>query len=68
MCRDLFRRTKLLERIVPDIERCLGLRPEEAHLIDLSDEETQPALWDPSAGEVSGGRNYADAEAEQEVE
>jgi CRISP-associated protein Cas1 len=58
-CRDSFRRTRLIERIAPDIQRCLGLRAEEIHLVDVSDDEVQPALWDPD-GEVPGGQNYGE--------
>lgn len=57
-CRAEFRRTRLLERIVPDIHRCLGLKPEEAYLFDTSEEaEVQPSLWDPD-GDVAGAHNY----------
>jgi CRISP-associated protein Cas1 len=63
-CRDAFRRTKLLERVVPDIQRCLGLRPEVVHLVDVSDEQAPDAdgaaaLWGPET-ESAGGRNYAE--------
>jgi CRISP-associated protein Cas1 len=58
-CRDAFRRTKLLERIVPDIQRCLGLRPEAAHLVDVADEESELSLWGPN-GDVDAARNYAE--------
>jgi CRISPR-associated protein Cas1 len=57
-CRTEFRRTRLIERIVPDIQRCLGLKPEAAHLFDTSDDaEIQPALWGPDHN-VEGAVNY----------
>jgi CRISPR-associated protein Cas1 len=58
-CRDEFKRSKLLERIVPDIQRSLGLRPEVVHLLDASDVEEVGDLWGPD-GSVPGGQNHAD--------
>jgi CRISPR-associated protein Cas1 len=71
-CRDLFQRTKLLERIVPDLQRVLGLVPEDARLVvhrgDDEDGEGAPeegmgaapgALWNEDGGRAGGGRNYA---------
>lgn len=64
-CRDTFRRTKLLERIVPDMQRALGLREEKPVLIDLGDDddpvEETASLWGPD-GEAPGGQNYGDDE------
>lgn len=62
ICRGAFYRKKLLERIVPDIQRALGLRPEVVKLIThgapVSDEDDAPGgLWDP-LGVVEGGQNY----------
>jgi CRISPR-associated protein Cas1 len=57
-CRDKFRQSKLIERIVPDIQRVLGLKPEPVHLIDTSDIEPGPELWGPD-GNADGARNYA---------
>jgi CRISP-associated protein Cas1 len=63
--RDAFRRTKLLARIVPDIQRCLGILPERTQVIDLAEiepeiDEPAPALWDPD-GDMPGAHNYGDA-------
>jgi CRISPR-associated protein Cas1 len=61
-CRAEFRRTKLLERIVPDIHRCLGLKPEEAFLFDTSEQDDpEPELWGPD-GNVRGAHNYGDVQ------
>lgn len=60
-CRDAFKEFRLLERIVPDIQRVVGLRPETARLIVESD-FFPTKLWDPEAGEISGGENYAKLE------
>jgi CRISPR-associated protein Cas1 len=57
-CREEFRRTRLIERIVPDIQRLLGLRADVVRLIDTVDDEPKSALWDP-AGDVDGAINYA---------
>jgi CRISPR-associated protein Cas1 len=59
-CRNAFRKTKLIERIVPDTQRVLGLKPEIVHYIDTSSEEDEPApeLWSPD-GAIPGGQNYA---------
>ncbi len=63
-CRDVFRKTKLLERIVPDVQRVLGLRADTLKLFDaneLGDANEDAAfvgeLWDP-AGAVPAGRNH----------
>jgi len=48
-CRDLFRSTRLIERIVPDLQRVLGLIPEKARLVVHRGEEEDA---EPRAGEV----------------
>lgn len=53
-CRDAFREQKLLERILPDIDRVLGpLSEEEAADEEAVDEDphTPHALWTPETGE-----------------
>lgn len=59
-CRDSFHSARLLERIVPDIVRALGLEclapgPEE-QVLD-SDMAVPGGLWDPMHGQVAGGVN-----------
>lgn len=52
-CRDMFRETKLLQRILPDIERLLGPLGAEAEADEAStdaDPTAPHALWTPSAG------------------
>jgi CRISPR-associated protein Cas1 len=58
-CRDAFRESRLLQRIVPDIGRALGMDggPDERAEVD-SDIGAPGGLWDPE-GEVVGGVNYA---------
>lgn len=57
-CRDEFRRTRVLERIVPDIQASLGMRAEPAHLIDATELDPQSDLWGPD-GDSPGAQNYA---------
>ena len=67
-CRDLFLQTRLIERVVPDMQRVLGLRPDKVKLVDVSRpgependhrDEPDPALWDGEERVAVGGRNYA---------
>lgn len=61
-CRDRFRQTRLMEKILPDIQRVLGLKQDVARLYDLSeDAPAESRLWDPS-GSVAGGQNHAPEE------
>lgn len=63
--RDLFVATRLLERIVADIDAVLaaGLPADRDAAEDAfaSDGALPGGLWDPRAGEAAGGRNWADA-------
>lgn len=67
-CRDLFHTSRLLERIVPDIQRVIGLIPQDARLVvHRGDEGVEPeeglgeapgALWNPDGSRSEGGRNF----------
>lgn len=60
-CRTAFREHRLLARVVPDIQRALGLKPEAVDsLSHPEDDDAIAALWDPALGSVAGGRNFAD--------
>jgi CRISPR-associated protein Cas1 len=62
-CRDAFRATRLLERIVPDIQSALGMEGVEPAVSqqDVDVDQASPGgLWDPVASEVTGGVNRAD--------
>jgi CRISP-associated protein Cas1 len=65
MCRYAFWERKLLERMIPDIQTALGLRPEQVHTythaapVDATDDEVGE-LWDPNTGSVTGGQNWGD--------
>ena len=57
-CRDAFHKSRLLQRIVPDLERLLGHIDEES---DFDGDQALPSgLWDPAVGVVPGGINQAD--------
>jgi CRISPR-associated protein Cas1 len=77
-CRDLFHSTRLLERIVPDLQRVLGLLPEKARLVVHRGEEAETrageapeeglgeapgALWNDDGTTAEGGRNFAPTKA-----
>jgi CRISP-associated protein Cas1 len=64
LCREEFRKSRLLERIVPDVLKVLGLTPERAKFVDLSgeDDDAPSKLWDPDGNTVEGGHNYAPVE------
>jgi CRISP-associated protein Cas1 len=62
-CRDAFRTSRLLQKIVPKIDEVLAIeRPIELGVeLDFDLDEALPGgLWDPEAGEVGGGVNRAD--------
>lgn len=62
MCRDAFFQHRLLARIVPDIQLCLGLRPEPVQVFRVGpDPESADglSLWDPG-GPVAAGVNHGD--------
>lgn len=63
LCRKSFFEERLLERIVPDVQRMLGLKPEKARAAELYDEESVARIWDPVSGAIEGGRNFADGDA-----
>lgn len=59
-CRDVFRRERLLQRIVPDIEAVLAVQGAEGEGKDDFDADAASpgGLWDPDLGEVEGGVAY----------
>lgn len=76
LCRELFHREKLLERIVPDIQRVLGLHPQKSRVVlhrgdsdeDASEEDVNGVipseLWNTDGTRAVGGHNYASASSE----
>lgn len=63
LCRAAFHRHRILERLIPDIQVALGMRPEKAavfhHRDPDNDDELPVDLWDPLQGSLRGGRNFA---------
>ena len=60
-CRDYFHRTRLLARIVSDIEQVLAVSTGEEAEIALDSDQAMPGgIWDPEVGPVEGGLRYRD--------
>lgn len=62
-CRDAFHDQRLLQRIVPDIDKVLAIEASDrnAETADFDSDEALPGgLWDPTLGEVEGGVNRSD--------
>lgn len=68
-CRDRFRESRLLQRIVPDINRALGAAPQALVDADFDADQAAPgSLWDDREGEVAGGVNHGEASEEKSDE
>ena len=65
-CRDAFYNARLLQNIIPDIERALDI-PVPSELLDDfdADEATPGGLWDNAGTNVSGGVNWGEAQPEE---
>ena len=60
-CRDYFHKSKLLARIVSDVERVLTVSTEEESETPLDSDFALPGgIWDPEVGLVEGGLNYSE--------
>jgi CRISPR-associated protein Cas1 len=61
LCRGAFFDDRLVERIVPDVQRALGQTPETVRFMDHAPPEDDgvSALWEPGGGTTTGGRNFA---------
>ncbi len=70
LCRDTLHRERLLERIVPDIDRVLsaGVAVAAESDVDFDHDAAAPGgLWDPQVGAIEGGVNHGeDIEAGEE--
>lgn len=65
LCRDVFFRRRLITRVVPDIQRALGMTPDKADLLVHGHGQGETGgLWDPG-GVLSGGKNYGDVPLER---
>jgi len=66
-CRDMFRESRLLQRIIPDIEHALDVPVPEDDALDFDADPAAPGdLWDPDAGSIQGGVNHGEINDEQE--
>lgn len=63
LCRKAFFDERLVERIVPDVQRTLGLKAEAVRSAELYDDESVARIWDPVAGAIEGGRNFGETDA-----
>ena len=60
-CRDYFHKSKLLARIVSDVEHVLTVETGEEFESPLDSDFSLPGgIWDPEHGLVEGGINYSD--------
>jgi CRISPR-associated protein Cas1 len=64
LCRQRLWEEKLLDRMIPDIQTALGLKPERVQVTDMSKPEASgdsvTGLWNPDGNVLPGGQNYAD--------
>ncbi|WP_437725321.1 type I-E CRISPR-associated endonuclease Cas1e [Sorangium sp. So ce861] len=68
LCRTAFHDERLLQRIVPDMQRALGLKADATLLVTHAPDDDAPgALWDPARGSVPGGKNFAEVEQAGEM-
>lgn len=69
-CRDYFRRSRLLARIVPDIQRALGLADTAASEREAVFDSSAPEpvrLWDPQCDQLPGGTQWAEENSPEDV-
>jgi CRISPR-associated protein Cas1 len=59
-CRDVLTSSRILQRIIPDIERALGLDGSGGEPDFDADDALPGGLWDPETGEEPAGVNWAD--------
>ncbi len=62
LCRDAFRDTRLLGRIIPDIQRALGMTGNQGEQADSFDGPDMDVgdLWDEPSARARGGVNYGE--------
>jgi CRISP-associated protein Cas1 len=64
--RDLFHETRFMQRIIPDIEKALDIRTDDAEVEFDQDEAAPGGLWDGGGSVVEGGVNWADRQEPEE--
>jgi CRISPR-associated protein Cas1 len=58
-CRDAFQSERLLQHIIPDIERALDVPIPQNEEVDFDADDAAPGgLWDPETGITNGGVNW----------
>jgi len=58
-CRDMFQSERLLQHIIPDIERVLDVPIPQNEEVDFDADDAAPGgLWDPETGITNGGVNW----------
>lgn len=67
-CRDAFRDSRLLQRIIPDIEHALGAAKSGVEPDFDADAAAPGWLWDYERGGVRGGVNRADDAAPSDID
>lgn len=65
--RDIFHSSRLLSRIIPDIERALDINTDDAEVPFDMDDFAPGGLWDGEDNSVPGGVNYADNTSENDT-
>lgn len=66
-CRELFTERRLLQRVIPDIQKILAVpvnEPDGGSLDFDTDAAAPGGLWDPASDGVSGGANYSEIAGE----
>ncbi|MGD9891482.1 MAG: type I-E CRISPR-associated endonuclease Cas1e [Dehalococcoidia bacterium] len=64
-CRDTFASGRILQRIIPEIERVLAIPTSSGTVPDFDSDEALPGgLWDPDRAAVAGGVNWGEDGAE----
>ena len=63
-CRDMFQSERILQRIIPDIERALDVPIPQNEEVDFDVDDAAPGgLWDPETGITNGGVNWDEFDA-----
>ena len=63
-CRDMFQSERILQRIIPDIERALNVPIPQNEEVDFDVDDAAPGgLWDPETGITNGGVNWDEFDA-----
>lgn len=63
--RDKFHSEKFLQRIIPDIDRVLDVKTDDAEIEFDFDDAAPGGLWDGGDSSVAGGINWAETEREE---